>query len=77
MMNVFVKVENMVGKEANAGYQHFLLFFPDNISKSLVKTGNCIVKRSTFFVRYTWPLLFHLQWTSYDNYAMEIEIFSV
>ena len=26
MISVFDKVENIVGKEENAGYQHFLLF---------------------------------------------------
>ena len=41
------KVENIVGKEENAGYQHFLLF-PQCFKKvsffKVIKTWDCVVK---------------------------------
>ena len=40
------RVENIFGKEGNAGYQHFL-FFTSIFSMTLifrVKTGDCVVK---------------------------------
>ena len=47
MIFVFDRVENIVGKGENAGYQHFLLF-PTMFSKGLfvkvVKSRDCVVK---------------------------------
>ena len=44
---VFHSIENIVGKEENAGYQHFLLF-PTMFSKGFflqcVKSRHCMVK---------------------------------
>ena len=42
------KIENIVGKEENAGYQHFLLFlqcFQKASSMRVVKRRDCLVKR--------------------------------
>ena len=41
MILVFDRVENIVGKGENAGYQHFLLF-PSTFSK--VKSRDCLGK---------------------------------
>ena len=41
--SVFVRVENIVGKGENAGYQHFLLFpqcFPKDSTSRVLKFGN-------------------------------------
>ena len=41
------RAENTVGKEENAGYQHFLLFpqcFPSSIFFRVVKSRDCVVK---------------------------------
>ena len=41
-ISLFDKVENTVGKEENAGYQHFLLFplcFPNLSYSGLLKVG--------------------------------------
>ena len=47
MISVFDRAENIVGKEENAGYQHFLLF-PQCFQKVLlirvVKTWECAEK---------------------------------
>ena len=47
MIVVFDRVENIVGKEENAGYQHFLLF-PQCFQKSscfnVDKSRDCVVK---------------------------------
>ena len=42
MISLYDKVENIVGKGENAGYQHFLLlpqFFPKASSMGLLKVG--------------------------------------
>ena len=44
---VLDKTENIVGKEENAGYQHFLLFpqcFPKGFFFRVVKIRDCVVK---------------------------------
>ena len=44
---VLDKTENIVGKEENAGYQHFLLFslcFQKDFSLGLLKSRDCVVK---------------------------------
>ena len=44
---VFLRIENIVGKEENAGYQHFLLFpqcFQKGILLQCVKSRHCVVK---------------------------------
>ena len=38
---VFDRVENIVGKGENAGYQHFLLFH--SVFKRLLKSRDCVV----------------------------------
>ena len=41
------KIENIVGKRENAGYQHFLLFpqcFQNSFFSSVVKSRDCVVK---------------------------------
>ena len=47
MIFVFDRVENIVGKGENAGYQHFLLF-PQCFQKAfllrVVKSRDCVVK---------------------------------
>ena len=47
MISVFDRVENIVGKGENAGYQHFLLF-PQCFQKAsflgVVKSQDCVVK---------------------------------
>ena len=47
MIPVFDRVENIVGKGENAGYQHFLLF-PTMFSKGflyrVIKICDCVVK---------------------------------
>ena len=47
-----MRVENIVGKGENAGYQHFL-FFPQCVGKSfflmVVKSQECKVKSETIF----------------------------
>ena len=47
MISVFDKVENIVGKGENAGYQHFLLFpqcFQKASSLGVVKSRDCVVE---------------------------------
>ena len=50
MISVFDRVENIVGKGENSGYQHFLLFFfPQCFQKasflgSVVTSRDCVVK---------------------------------
>ena len=47
MISLFDEVENLVEKEENAGYQHFLLFpqcFPKPSSLGVVKSPDCMVK---------------------------------
>ena len=44
---VFERVENIVGKGENAGFQHFLLFpqfFPKAFFVRVVKSRDCVVK---------------------------------
>ena len=48
---VFDRVENIVGKGENAGYQHFLLFpqfFSKGVLLGVVKSRSCVVKRELF-----------------------------
>ena len=45
MIYVFDRVENIVGKGENAGYQHFLLFeqcFQKPSPFSVIKTQDCV-----------------------------------
>ena len=47
MIFVFDRVENIVGKGENAGYQHFLLFptmFLKGLFYKVVKSQDCVVK---------------------------------
>ena len=46
MIPVFDRVENIVGKEGNAGYQHFLLLpvFSNGFFLGVVKSQDCVVK---------------------------------
>ena len=47
MISVFDRVENIVGKGENAGYQHFLLFpqcFLQFSSTWVFKSQDCVVK---------------------------------
>ena len=47
MISVFDRVENIVGKGENAGYQHFLLFatmFSKTLPFKVIKTWDCVVK---------------------------------
>ena len=48
---VFGRVENIVGKGENAGYQHFLLFLQcfQDFFPGVVKSGDCVVKSYTLF----------------------------
>ena len=42
---VFAKVESMhVGKEENAGYQHFIMMFSDVFLFKVTTTGCCLFK---------------------------------
>ena len=43
----FDRVENIVGKGENAGYQHFLLFskFPEGLSLMDIKSHHCVTVR--------------------------------
>ena len=44
MISLFDRVENIVGKGENAGYQHFLLFqqcFPKRFNVGLIGVGLC------------------------------------
>ena len=46
-ISVFDMVENDVGKEENAGYQHIILFltvFSEVFLNSFVKSRDCVVK---------------------------------
>ena len=47
VIDVFDRVENIVGKGENAGYQHFLLFpqcFQKGFLLMFVKSRDCLVK---------------------------------
>ena len=47
MISLFDRVENIVGKGENVGYQHFLLFlqcFPKPSSSGVGKSRDCLVK---------------------------------
>ena len=47
MISLTDRVENIVGKGENAGYQHFLLFaqcFPKPSLLGVVKSWDCVVK---------------------------------
>ena len=56
-MNFYLnRVENVVGKVENAGYQHFLLFptiFSKGFSFMVVKTRDCVVKEYRRFLCFT------------------------
>ena len=43
MISLYDRVENMVGKGENAGYQHFLLF-PPCFQFFYLKSRDCVVK---------------------------------
>ena len=52
MISVLNRVENIVGKEENAGYQHFPLFpqcFQKGFFLGVVKSRDCVVKRESIF----------------------------
>ena len=48
IFSLFDRVENIVGKGENAGYQHFLLFSHCFFFHRVVKICNYMVKRSAF-----------------------------
>ena len=44
MIYVFERVENIVGKGENTGYQHFLTMFSKALILRDVKSCDCVVK---------------------------------
>ena len=46
MISVFIRVENIVGKGENTGYQHFLLFpqYFQVFNFRVIKRQDCVVK---------------------------------
>ena len=60
MISVFDRVENIVGKGENAGYQHFLLFpqcFQKTSFLGVVKSQDCVVKSLLSSLQQFNPLL--------------------
>ena len=55
MISVFAKVENIVGKGENAGYQHFSPF-PTMFSKAfyfrIVNARDCVVRATRNLIRF-------------------------
>ena len=50
MISLSDRVENIVGKGENGGYQHFLIF-------RVVKSRDCVVNRQLFTIRQNFTLL--------------------
>ena len=64
MISVYDRIENIVGKGENAGYQHFLLV-PQSFQKAfflwIVKSRNCVVKSKRFAAKWMESMFLGIQ----------------